>query len=174
MTPLGLRSLVYVAGLALVLGACDAAPRGGSPAPSASPQPARLPTAGRLLFSDGTDLYASGPAGSDRTRITRDGADGFYAGGRWSPDGKRVAAERSIPTENGPQLFLVDVASGQGERLSPAGTWLDGFAWSPDGAHIVYASLTSGGTPAPGRTPHPEKGQGHRHHLAPRTPHPPR
>src|SRR5207237_7460859 len=43
-------------------------------------------------------------------------------------------------------------------RISPPSTWLDGFAWSPDGKKIVYASLTGGGTLASGGTLAPEAG----------------
>ncbi len=153
-----LRPLLYTALVGVLFNACDGGPRGNVPAPSLSPSPVRLPTAGKLVFSDGTDLYRSAPDGSNRVRITRDGEGGFYAGGRWSPDGKLVAAERGLPSESGPQLFIVDPATGESKRVSPAGTWLDGFGWSPDGTRVVYASLTSGGTLASGGTLQPEKG----------------
>lgn len=148
--------LVAPAALALLLAACLE-----PPAPQATPSasPLGLYRAGALLFSDGTELYASSPDGGDRRRVTREGAEGFYAGGRWSPDGRLIAAERAVAGESGPQLALVDAANGSSERVSPAGTWLDGFAWSPDATRIVYATLTSGGTLAAGGTLVPEKGE---------------
>jgi Tol biopolymer transport system component len=98
------------------------------------------------------DLWYGAPDGSGRTQLTRDGAtsgDG-YLGGRWSPDGSLVAAERSIANESGNALFLVGVASGRAERLTRPGTFLDGYVWSPDGRYLAYGELTSGGTLASG------------------------
>jgi len=128
------------------------------PVPTATPGPIRLPTTGKLLYSDGYELWSMAPNGASRAQLTRDGTQGFYAGGKWSPDGGRIAAERGVASENGPQLFVVDVATGESKRVSAPSTWLDGFAWSPDGTRLVYSSLTAGGTLASGGTLAPEQG----------------
>jgi Tol biopolymer transport system component len=118
---------------------------------SGQPGPGSLP-AGRVVFSEsGQDLWSSEPDGSARTRITHDGNAGWL-GGKWSPDGRQLAAERSLPNESGTTLFLVNVADGTSARLTRRDTFLDGYGWSRDGRYIAYAELTSGGTLAAGGT----------------------
>ena len=41
---------------------------------------------------------------------------------------------------------LVDPAARTSERLTRPNTFLDGYAWSPDGRYITYGELVSGGT----------------------------
>lgn len=111
------------------------------------------PPAGRVLFSlAGQDLWQGAPDGSDRRQITWDGgpSGNGYTGGRWSPDGSLIAAERNLATESGTGLYLVDPATGAGQRLSRPNTFIDGYAWSPDGRSLTFGQLTSGGTPGPG------------------------
>ena len=120
--------------------------------PSGAQQAADTLPAGRVVFSEsGKDLWSSEPDGSGRTRITHDGNAGWL-GGKWSPNGKWLAAERSLPNESGTTLFLVNVAEGTNVRLTRHDTFLDGYAWSRDGRYITYAELTSGGTLAAGGT----------------------
>ncbi len=125
---------------------------GSTPAPPVRPTvstpPFVLPP-GRLLFSvGGVDLWSSAPDGTGRRQITRDGSGGGYVAGRWSPDGRLIAAERSLPDEEGDSLFLLDGDTAR--RLTKPGTFLDGFSWSSDGRYLAYAALTSGGTLAAG------------------------
>jgi dipeptidyl aminopeptidase/acylaminoacyl peptidase len=111
------------------------------------------PPAGRVLFSQaGLDLWESAPDGGRRHQLTFDGAasGSGYTGGRWSPDGSLIAAERNLAAESGTGLFLVDPAARTSERLTTANTFLDGYAWSPDGRYLAFGELTSGGTPGPG------------------------
>ena len=111
------------------------------------------PPAGRVLFSlAGQDLWQGAPDGSARRQITRDGAPSGngYTGGRWSPDGTQVAAERNLAGESGTGLYLVDPGTGTSQRLSRPDTFIDGYAWSPDGRSLTFGQLTSGGTPGPG------------------------
>ena len=116
-------------------------------------QQAYRPGEGRVLFSQaGADLWEAAPDGTERRQRTFDGAasgDG-YLGGRWSPDGRAIAAERSMARESGSALYLVEAESGAATRLTRPNTFLDGYAWSPDGRHLAYAELTSGGTLASG------------------------
>ena len=113
--------------------------------------PASLPT-GRILFSKGgTDLWSAAPDGSGRVAVTTDGAAaGGYLGARWSPDGTLIAAERALPGEGGSQLFLIRPGAAP-VRISRPDTFLDGYAWSPDGRYITYGEVTSGGTAGIGR-----------------------
>lgn len=128
--------------LLLLLGSCAVPPEGSY-----------RPPGGRVLFSlAGQDLWQGAPDGSARRQITRDGAPSGngYTGGRWSPDGTLVAAERNLAGESGTGLYLVDPGTGTSQRLSRPDTFIDGYAWSPDGRSLTFGQLTSGGTPGPG------------------------
>src|SRR5205814_1355522 len=123
-----------------VLPPSTAAPRGA---------PSGLAT-GRVLYSSGgLDLWASAPDGTGRRPVTKDGSTGGYAGGRWSPDGSLVAAERFMPGEGGTALFLLR-ADGSSVRLTRVDTFLDGYVWSPDGRYLAYREVVSGATAAAG------------------------
>lgn len=138
----------------LLLGGCTGAlvPGGAVPKGGVTATPTTAPLVlpgGRVLFSlGGIDLWSSAPDGSARRQITTDGSAGGYLGARWSPDGSRIAAERSVAGESGNALFLID--GQRSVRLTAPDTFLDGLSWSPSGRHLAYASLSSGGTLAAG------------------------
>lgn len=114
----------------------------------APPTQAYRPPGGRVLFSlAGRDLWQGAPDGSGRRQITTDGAasGNGYIGGRWSPDGTLIAAERNLSAESGTGLYLVDPATGTSSRLSRPGTFIDGYAWSPDGRQLTFGQLSAGG-----------------------------
>ncbi|CAN5156217.1 hypothetical protein BH18CHL2_BH18CHL2_00170 [soil metagenome] len=116
-------------------------------------EPAYRPGEGRVLFSKaGVDLWEGAPDGSARRQLTFDGGTSgdSYLGGRRSPDGALIAAERSMAKESGSALYLLRAEGGTGTRLTKPGTFLDGYAWSPDGRYLAFAELTSGGTLASG------------------------
>ena len=120
---------------------------------AAPAEQAYRPPAGRVLFSQaGTDLWQSAPDGSGARQLTFDGAPtgNGYTGGGWSPNGTLIAAERNLATESGTGLYLVDPVARTSARLTRPNTFLDGYAWSPDGRYVTYGELTSGGTPGPG------------------------
>jgi Tol biopolymer transport system component len=111
--------------------------------------PAGLPS-GKVLFSKGgVDLWSAAPDGSGGIVITADGSAGGYLGGRWSPDGALVAAERAVFGDSGTALFL-GRPGGTGQRLTKPDTFLDGYVWSPDGRYLAYGEVVSGGTAAAG------------------------
>ena len=114
----------------------------------APPTQAYRPPGGRVLFSlAGVDLWQSSPDGSGGRQLTFDGASSGngYTGGRWSPDGTLVAAERNAAAESGTGLYLVDPATRTSTRLTRPNTFLDGYAWSPDGRFIAYGELMGTG-----------------------------
>lgn len=120
---------------------------------SAPAESAYRPPAGRVLFSRaGQDLWTSAPDGSAARQLTFDGAPSGngYTGGRWSPDGSLIAAERNQAAESGTALYLVDPVARTSTRLTKPNTFLDGYAWSPDGRSLTYGELSSGGTAGPG------------------------
>ncbi len=145
----GLLILLFIAA------ACSAQPpqiSRSTPVSTTPPDraPAGLP-AGKLLFSKGgIDLWTAAPDGSGRIGVTSDGAAaGGYLGGRWSPDGTLIAAERAVSGEGGSSLFLVRPGAPP-VRLTKSDTFLDGYAWSPDGRYLTYGEVISGGTAAAG------------------------
>ncbi|HUG05204.1 MAG TPA: hypothetical protein VMQ78_01525 [Candidatus Limnocylindria bacterium] len=145
----GLLALLFIAA------ACAAQPPVVTrPTPLSTTPADRAPDGlppGRVLFSQGgVELWTAAPDGSGRVGVTTDGAaTGGYLGARWSPDGTLIAAERAIPGEGGTSLFLVRPGAAP-LRLSRPDTFLDGYAWSPDGRYLTYGEVTSGGTAASG------------------------
>lgn len=67
-----------------------------------------------------------------------------YLGLRRSPDGRTIAVTRVDPSENAPDLWLLDVARGVSSRFT-FDPWIDvAPAWSPDGSSVVFASSRQG------------------------------
>ena len=61
-----------------------------------------------------------------------------------SPNGKRVAVERTDPQTQNKDIWLVDSASGATTRFTSDPGW-DAFPlWSPDGRRIIFTSNRSG------------------------------
>lgn len=150
-----IRRATSLAAAVFIVAACSGQPPVVSrPTPLSTAPPDRAPAglpAGRVLFSKGgIELWSAAPDGSGRAAVTTDGAAaGGYLGARWSPDGTLIAAERALPGEGGSQLFLVRPGSAP-VRISRPDTFLDGYAWSPDGRYLTYGEVTSGGTAASG------------------------
>jgi Tol biopolymer transport system component len=150
-----LRRATRLVALLFIATACAGeAPQVSRPTPASTTPPDRAPAglpAGKVLFSKGGfDLWTAAPDGTARIAMTTDGAaTGGYLGGRWSPDGTLVAAERAVPGDGGSSLFLVRPGSAP-LRLTKPDTFLDGYAWSPDGRYLTYGEVISGGTAAAG------------------------
>ena len=72
------------------------------------------------------------------------GEPGMYRTLTISPDGKRVAVERTDPQTQNKDIWLVDAASGAATRFTTDPGW-DAFpTWSPDGSRIIFTSNRSG------------------------------
>jgi len=72
------------------------------------------------------------------------GERGVYRTLSVSPDGKRVAAERTAPQTQNKDIWLFDAATGAATRFTSDPGW-DAFpTWSPDGSRIVFTSNRSG------------------------------
>jgi Tol biopolymer transport system component len=150
-----LRLATGLVALLFIAAACAGeAPRVSRPTPLSTTPPDRAPAglpAGKVLFSKGGfDLWTAAPDGSARLAMTTDGAaNGGYLSGRWSPDGTLVVAERAMPGDGGSSLFLIRAGAAP-LRLTKPDTFLDGYAWSPDGRYVTYGEVISGGTAAAG------------------------
>jgi Tol biopolymer transport system component len=72
------------------------------------------------------------------------GDPGVYRTLAISPDGKRVAAERTDPQTQNRDIWLLDATSGATTRFTSDPGW-DAFPmWSPDGSRIIFTSNRSG------------------------------
>lgn len=148
------RLATAVVGALFIAAACSPTqPVALSQRPPSTAAPAGAPsglTSGRVLFSKGgLDLWSSRPDGSGRLPITQDGASGWYVSGKWSPDASQIAAERSMLGEGGTALFLIR-SGGTSTRLTKVDTFLDGYAWSPNGRYLTFGEVISGATAAAG------------------------
>ena len=72
------------------------------------------------------------------------GESGLYRTLSISPDGKRVAVERTDPQTQNRDIWLLDARSGATTRFTSDPGW-DAFpTWSPDGSRIVFTSNRGG------------------------------
>ena len=126
-------SAIVVLSAAVALFVVDAqqpAAQSGKAAPKGSVQ-------GRLTWFDrqGKVVGTSGEPGVYRTLTI-------------SPDGKRIAVERTDPpVENQTQnrdIWLIEIASGKTTRFTSDPAWEAFPTWSPDGSRIIFTSNRGG------------------------------
>jgi Tol biopolymer transport system component len=72
------------------------------------------------------------------------GEPGVYRTLTISPDGKRVAVERTDPQTQNRDIWLVDVASGASTRFTSDPGWEAFPLFSPDGSRIIFTSNRGG------------------------------
>jgi Tol biopolymer transport system component len=72
------------------------------------------------------------------------GEPGVYRTLTISPDGKRVAVERTDPQTQDKDIWLIDVATGAATRFTSDPAWEAFPTWSPDGSRIVFTSNRNG------------------------------
>jgi Tol biopolymer transport system component len=101
-------------------------------------------------FSASEDLLTYAPAHAAPSELLwldhegrpngRVGQPGLYTTPRLSPDGKRVAVVVFNPEKNVTEIWIYDVATGEGTKFA-YGTWNDySPIWSPQGDRILFAS----------------------------------
>ena len=75
--------------------------------------------------------------GSDHRQLLR--GDQPQSSPRWSPDGTRIAFV--MRGEDGAEIYLYWVATGESARLTQLDRSPRDIAWSPDGRHIAFSKL---------------------------------
>jgi dipeptidyl aminopeptidase/acylaminoacyl peptidase len=117
---------VFAVGIGLGLFAIEAQQPAGKAAPKGGVQ-------GRLTFFD------------RQGKVVRTlGEPGLYRTLTISPDGKRIAFERTDPQTMNRDIWLRDVASGKETRFTSDPGWEAFPLWSPDGSRIIFTSNRGG------------------------------
>ena len=78
------------------------------------------------------------------TAVGRAGEPGLYRTLTISPDGKRIAVERTDPATQNRDIWLVEIASGAMTRFTSDAGWEAFPTWSADGRSIIFTSNRSG------------------------------
>jgi hypothetical protein len=101
---------------------------------------------GAFSLSGTTLVYREGGVllGNELVRVSRSGEElglvgppGDYYRPRLSPDGSRVAVDRSDETNRG-DIWVYEIERGTGTRLSAAPEDESNPQWSPDGSRLAY------------------------------------
>jgi Tol biopolymer transport system component len=99
----------------------------------------------RMVWTSFPDrvLWQSKVDGSDKIQVTFPPMEAD--GGRWSPDGTRIAFSGHHPGKS-EQLYLIPSGGGEPELLTSGVLDSGDASWSPDGESIAYSVINSEGT----------------------------
>jgi dipeptidyl aminopeptidase/acylaminoacyl peptidase len=79
-------------------------------------------------------IYVANADGSGQVQLTRNDKNNTTP--KWSPDGKWIAFTSNRDGKS--NLYLIEVAGGESEKLTDVKTGINDFHWSPNGAMIAY------------------------------------
>jgi len=111
------------------------------PSSAAASDPSRD---GRIAFKGDAGISLMDSDGSNLKNVTMNSRDNYPL---WSPDGTRLAfiSDRDEqPGASGVDIYIVDVSSGQIDRVTWDATGGPPSSWSPNGESIVYVSNSDG------------------------------
>ncbi len=113
-------------------------------------QPEWSPDGSRLVFISPCRANRETYPGSSLWMINADGtgleplptAPGGDFDPAWSPDGTRIAF--TSLRDGRPQVYLLDLETGEAKNLSATSAWESQPTWSPSGTQIIFVSTRSG------------------------------
>lgn len=119
-------AVLFALGVGLFVADAQQPAQSGKAAPKGAVQ-------GRLTWFDrqGKVAATSGELGLYRTLTV-------------SPDGNRIAAERTDPQTQNRDIWLIDAAGGKAARFTSDPGWEAFPIWSPDASRIIFTSNRSG------------------------------
>jgi Tol biopolymer transport system component/DNA-binding winged helix-turn-helix (wHTH) protein len=85
------------------------------------------------------ELAVSDREGANSSVLTQAVATFSYRQPRWSPDDNSIAYVHSVELW-ADDIFVVSSAGGVPRRVTKEETLMNGFAWLPDGSHLIYSS----------------------------------
>lgn len=95
-------------------------------------------------YPDGT-LWRSKLDGSDRLQLTFLPMRVLLP--RWSPDGKQIAFNATVPGTETWHIYMVSSEGGTPQRILPSEQSQMDVSWSPDGNSLAFGALYSSNTP---------------------------
>jgi len=92
-----------------------------------------------LRFQDGaTELAVAARDQTSSLAVAKLPA-GVYTNVRWSPDDLKIAYLHNGPLSFS-NLMVADLSGGEPRRVAGGDVMIQGFAWTPDGAHLIVSS----------------------------------
>ncbi len=107
---------------------------------------------GRLVVVTVTEpAYDDAAKSSDLWLVPADGSapprrltqsTGAESGAAWSPDSRRIAFSAKREGQDEAQIYVLDLAGGEAERVTQVSTGASRPEWRPDGGAILFTSMT--------------------------------
>ena len=93
-----------------------------------------------------SDIWIVPADGSARPRRLTSGKGG-ESGASWSPDGRKIAFTAKRDGDEVNQLYVLDLAGGEAQKITKLSLGARGPEWSPDGTTILFQSAVWRGAP---------------------------